>query len=144
MLYKSGKRNSGVYTINPDGSGTFDVFCDQTTDGGGWNVFQKRQDGSVVFYRGWADYKQGFGDINGEFWLGLGKIHRLTSSGQYKLRVDLEDFAGNTAYAEYDSFGVVSEGNKYQLSLGNNSGQFNALLDIVRSYMIIIFWKIST
>ncbi|KAL9961149.1 hypothetical protein ACROYT_G030042 [Oculina patagonica] len=121
-LYKSGKQNSGVFTINLDGSNAFDVFCDQTTDGGGWSVFQKRQDGSVDFYRGWDDYKRGFGNLSGEFWLGLEKIHRLTSSGQYKLRVDLEDFAGNTAYAEYDSFGVASDGDKYQLSVGNYSG----------------------
>ena len=121
-LYKSGKRNSGVYTINPDGSGEFDVFCDQTTAGGGWTVFQKRQDGSVEFYRGWTDYKQGFGNMDGEFWLGLDKIHRLTSSGQYKLRVDLETFAGNTAYAEYGLFGVASEDDKYKLSVTGYSG----------------------
>jgi len=121
-LYKSGKRNSGVDTINPDGLGAFDAFCDQTTAGGGWTVFQKRMDGSVDFYRVWTDYKRGFGNLNGEFWLGLDKIHRLSSSGKYKLRVDLEDFAGNTVYAEYDSFGVGSEGTKYQLSVGNYSG----------------------
>ncbi len=121
-LYKSGKQNSGVFTIDPDGSNAFDVFCDQTTVGGGWTVFQKRQDGSVNFYRGWDDYKRVFGNLSGEFWLGLEKIHRLTSSGQYKLRVDLEDFAGNTAYAEYDSFGVASEGNKYYLSVESFSG----------------------
>ena len=111
-----------MYTINPDGLGTFDVFCDQTTAGGGWTVFQKRIDGSVDFYRVWADYKRGFGNLNGEFWLGLDKIHRLSSGGKYKLRVDLEDFAGNTVYAEYDSFAVGGEGTKYKLSIGSYSG----------------------
>ncbi|CAH3194198.1 unnamed protein product, partial [Porites evermanni] len=120
-LYKAGERISGVYTIDPDGQGAFDVFCDQTTTGGGWIVFQKRLDGSVDFYRGWADYKRGFGNPNGEFWLGLDKIHRLTKSNN-RLRVDLEDTTGKTAYAEYDVFAVTSERTKYQLSLGTYSG----------------------
>ncbi|KAL9985566.1 hypothetical protein ACROYT_G007987 [Oculina patagonica] len=84
-------------------------------------VFQKRLDGSVDFYRGWADYKRGFGNLNGEFWLGLDKINRLTKTVN-RLRVDLEDTKGNTAYAEYDMFAVTSERTKYQLSLGTYSG----------------------
>ena len=120
-LYKAGKRISGVYTIDPDNAGAFDVFCDQTTAGGGWTVFQKRLDGSVDFYRGWDDYKRGFGNLNGEFWLGLDKIHRLTKQ-RSRLRVDLEDTTGKTAYAEYDFFGVASENSKYKLSLGTYSG----------------------
>ena len=52
-LYKAGKQKSGVYSIDPDNTGAFDVYCDQTTDGEGWTVFQKRLDGSVDFYRGW-------------------------------------------------------------------------------------------
>ena len=111
-----------MYKINADGLGAFDAFCDQSTAGGGWTVFQKRLDGSVDFYRVWADYKQGFGHLSGEFWLGLDKIHRLASSGRYKLRVDLEDFAGNTVYAEYDALDVKSEEINYQLSLGSYSG----------------------
>jgi len=99
-LYKSGDRISGVYTIDPDGLGAFDVFCDQTSPGGGWTVFQKRLDGLVNFHRGWNDYKLGFGNLNGEFWLGLDKIYRQTKSERYKLRVDLEDTAGKTAFAE--------------------------------------------
>ena len=99
------------------------MYCDQTTAGGGWTVFQKRLDGSVDFYRGWDDYKRGFGNLNGEFWLGLDKIHRLTK-GLSKLRVDLEDFDNQTAYAEYDSFAVGDEQSKYKLeSLGQYAGK---------------------
>ena len=121
-LYKSGSKISGVYKIDPDGLGEFEVYCDQKTAGGGWTVFQKRQDGSVDFYRPWDDYKRGFGNLNGEFWLGLDKINRLTVSGSYKLRVDLEDLQGSTAFAEYSSFAVTSERVKYKLSLGSYSG----------------------
>ena len=99
------------------------MFCDQTTAGGGWTVFQKRMDGSVDFYRGWADYKRGFGNLNGEFWLGLDKIHRLTKL-RNRLRVELEDTTGKTAYAEYDVFAVTSERTKYKLSLGTYSGKW--------------------
>ena len=122
-IYKSGAKISGVYKINPDGLGEFEVYCDQKTAGGGWTVFQKRQDGSVDFYRSWNDYKRGFGNLNGEFWLGLDKINRLTVSGRYKLRVDLTDLQQQTAYAEYSSFAVMSERLKYKLSLGSYSGR---------------------
>ena len=79
-------------------------------------------DGSVDFYRGWADYKRGFGNLNGEFWLGLDKIHRLTKT-KNRLRVDLEETTGKTAYAEYDMFAVTSERTKYKLGLGTYSGK---------------------
>ncbi|KAL9974474.1 hypothetical protein ACROYT_G011509 [Oculina patagonica] len=121
-IYKSGERRDGVYTIKPDNLSAFDVFCDQTTAGGGWTVFQKRQDGSVDFFLYWSDYKNGFGNLSGEFWLGNDKIHRLTSADNMRLRVDLEDFQGNTAYAEYDMFGVMSKNEKYKLILGYYSG----------------------
>ena len=121
-LYIKGSKQNGVYQIDPDGKGCFKVLCDMTTSGGGWTVFQRRLDGSVDFYRGWQDYKNGFGDLSGEFWLGLDKIHRLTTATQ-KLRIDMEDTSGNTKYAEYDLFAVTSETEKYKLSLGTYSGK---------------------
>ena len=111
-----------MHTIKPDNLTAFDVFCDQPTAGGGWTVFQKRLDGSVDFYLNWSDYKVGFGDLNGEFWFGLDKIYRLTSNDNSMLRVDLGDFEGNTAYAEYSMFSVMSENTMYKLNLGNYSG----------------------
>ena len=37
-----------------------------------------RYDGSENFDLPWNDYKDGFGNLNGEFWLGLDKMHALT------------------------------------------------------------------
>ena len=129
-IYKSGETADGVYTIKPDNLPAFDVFCDQTTAGGGWTVFQERLDGSVDFFLDWSDYKVGFGDLNGEFWLGLDKIHHLTSNDNSMLRVDLEDFEGNTAYAEYNMFSVMNENDKYKLILGNYSGDSLSFLSL--------------
>ncbi|XP_028413234.1 fibrinogen gamma chain-like [Dendronephthya gigantea] len=117
--YKCGMRQDGVYTINPDGLGSFPVYCDMKSDGGGWTVFQRRQDGSQDFFLGWSDYKAGFGDLKGEFWLGLDKIHRLSKSGQTVLRVDLMDFNGAKRYAKYGTFSVADESDKYRLNIGS-------------------------
>ena len=92
-----------------------------TTNGGDWAVFQRRMDGSVNFYRNWTDYKTGFGNLTGEFWLGLDKLHRLASCNQV-LRVDLGDFEGNTSYAQYDTFLVGDENSRYVLAVGQYSG----------------------
>ncbi|KAK3698429.1 hypothetical protein QZH41_001194 [Actinostola sp. cb2023] len=113
---------SAVYRIRPSPSRLCYVYCDMVTSGGGWTVIQKRLDGSVDFYRAWADYKKGFGSKLGEYWLGLDNIHALTSRGSYRLRVDLEDFEGNTTYAEYDSFNVADEAHNYNLTIGQYSG----------------------
>ncbi|XP_022805222.1 ryncolin-2-like [Stylophora pistillata] len=127
-IYKSGKTADGVYTIKPDNMSSFEVYCDQTTTDEGWTVLQKRLDGSVDFYRYWDDYKYGFCDLNGEFWLGLDKIHRLTSEGNNMLRIDMEDFEENTRYAQYNMFGMTGENDKYRMSYDSYSGHKNCQL----------------
>ena len=92
------------------------------TDGGDWTVFQRRQDGSVDFYRGWNDYKAGFGQLTAEFWLGNDKIHRLTASRPSSLRVELEDWSGVKTYAKYGKFNIGDEQAQYRLEVGSYSG----------------------
>ena len=121
-LLRDGWNSSGVYTINPDGEKPVQVLCDMNTDGGGWTVFQKRVDGSVDFFLGWESYKYGFGNPNSEFWLGNDNLHHLTDSDDVMLRVDLEDFEGNITYAEYTTFKVADEADKYRLLIGGYSG----------------------
>ncbi|XP_063442647.1 ryncolin-2-like [Mytilus trossulus] len=113
---------SGVYTIYPAGGAGFKVFCDMETDQGRWTVFQRRQDGKVDFYRGWEEYANGFGNLKTEFWLGNDKLYKLTSRGQYELRVNLEDFDGNKAYAKYSSFYIGDRSTKYRLTVNGYSG----------------------
>ncbi|KAM6077410.1 LOW QUALITY PROTEIN: tenascin-N [Theristicus caerulescens] len=122
---QNGNASSGMYTIylNGDGSRPMQVYCDMTTDGGGWIVFQRRSTGELDFYKRWKNYVEGFGDPTGEFWLGLDKLHNLTSSSpiRYELRVDLQT-ASESVYAVYDFFQVASSRDRYRLSVGNYRG----------------------
>ncbi|KAJ8032936.1 Tenascin-R [Holothuria leucospilota] len=122
--YNAGNTADGIYTIYPESwSGSkFDVYCDMTTDGGGWTIFQRRMSGSVSFYQTWASYKMGFGEQTGEHWLGNDKIYSLTRSKTYQLRVDLVDSGGRPYHALYDLFRINDENDNYRLV---NLGSFN-------------------
>lgn len=94
----------------------------ETTPGRGWTIFQRRVDGSVDFYKNWIEYKRGFGNVKGEYWLGLDRIHRLSASGLNVLRVDLETFESEKAHAVYESFSVGDESEYYILHVDKYTG----------------------
>ncbi|KAM8718032.1 hypothetical protein ACLKA7_004698 [Drosophila subpalustris] len=131
LVKKSNLRNcneansSGIHDIViPNfSSEPFTVACDAETRGGGWTIILRRMDGSVDFNRTWNSYKNGFGDLEGEFFLGLDKIHALTAERNQELLVLLEDQDGIEAFENYESFAIGDEEEQYILhELGNASG----------------------
>ncbi|XP_052454498.1 tenascin [Carassius gibelio] len=119
----NGETSSGPYTIyiSGDEKQPVRVYCDMSTDGGGWMVFVRRQSGKLDFYRNWRNYSAGFGDTSDEFWLGLSNLHRITSAGQYELRVDLRD-GQESVFAVYDTFYIADPRSRYKILIGAYSG----------------------
>ncbi|KAJ8047558.1 Fibrinogen-like protein A [Holothuria leucospilota] len=123
QLTSASRLPSGIYEIQPFGSTSpFNVYCDFDIDNGGWTVIQRRVDGSVDFNRGWSDYKDGFGCLQSEFWLGNEKIVALTRQREYQLRIELTAKEGRPAHAKYSYFRLGDENAHYRLFLGTYSG----------------------
>ncbi|XP_017856869.1 PREDICTED: fibrinogen-like protein 1 [Drosophila arizonae] len=115
--------SNGVHLIKVDQEDAFPVACDSSLAGPGWTVVQRRIDGSVEFNRNWLEYREGFGNLSGEFFIGLEKLHRLTASQPHELYVYLTDFNNESSYAYYDKIVVAGESEAYALSeLGEYSG----------------------
>jgi len=86
-------------------------------------LVQQNINGSNVFNRSWAEYKVGFNDTRGNFWLGNDLLSQLTASGrQYKLRFDLQAINGSWYWAEYSRFIVTSEASNYLMHASGYSG----------------------
>ncbi|KAH0616046.1 hypothetical protein JD844_026841 [Phrynosoma platyrhinos] len=141
-IIRKGGETSEMYLVQPDPFfKPYKVYCDMTTDNGGWLLIQNRQDGSVGFGRTWDSYKKGFGNIAssggknycdtpGEYWLGNDKINQLTKLGPTELLIELEDWDGAKVKAQYGGFSIQGEANKYQLSVSNYQGTAgNAFLE---------------
>ncbi|XP_053677718.1 ficolin-1-like [Anopheles nili] len=107
---------SGKYMLLPEANiEPFEVLCEQSSWSGGWLVFQQRIDGKEDFNRGWDEYRNGFGSLDHDFWMGLERLHQITSSGSYEMLVELRDFLGNYEYAWYKEFEIGSEAEDYLL-----------------------------
>ncbi|TMW41756.1 hypothetical protein DOY81_013164 [Sarcophaga bullata] len=119
-------RRSGIYKIlvTQHSNESFYVECDAETEGGGWIVAQSRKDGSIDFYRNWSDYEEGFGDLEGEHFIGLKTLYALTNfQGPQELLIVMGDNNNGRATAKYDGFSIGNETEMYKLKkLGMYSG----------------------
>ena len=117
---------STIYQMNCKCGGHFttaNVYCDMTTDGGGWIVIQRNKKDSLVnFNKNWTDYEEGFGNLNTEFWYGLTAIHCLTQRGQWEMRVDYQKNDKTWSYYHYNQFSVGSASEEYPLTVGGFTG----------------------
>ncbi|XP_064553279.1 microfibril-associated glycoprotein 4-like [Drosophila montana] len=119
---------TGIKTLHLPGISPFRVMCDGQTAGPGWTLIQRRIDGSEDFYRNWADYRNGFGNMDKEFFLGLENIYHLTNYQRYELYTFIEAFNGSIHWARHNNFYIGSEVEKYKLkSLGEVNGTTNML-----------------
>ncbi|KAG7496972.1 fibrinogen beta chain [Solea senegalensis] len=141
-IYRRGGRESQMYLIKPDAFyPPYKVFCDQTTQNGGWVLIQNRLDGSVDFGRRWDEYRRGFGNIAfdagkghcqtpGEYWLGNERISQLTKMGPTEVLIEMQDWTGSKVYAQYRQFTIQSEASNYVLAVDGYSGNAgNCFLD---------------
>ncbi|XP_060575046.1 fibrinogen-like protein A [Ruditapes philippinarum] len=122
IMRTRGSPKSGVYTVNLwQSRRTINVYCDMSTDNGGWTVIQYRFDGSVDFYRNFSQYDNGFGDLSTEFWLGLRDIQELASQGLTDLRIELEAVNGSKGFETFEKFSL-SSGPAYTFNVGATIG----------------------
>ncbi|XP_053385349.1 fibrinogen C domain-containing protein 1-A-like [Mercenaria mercenaria] len=125
-ILSNGYTSSGIYKIDPTGSQTgYKVLCDLETDGGGWTVFQLRENLTYDFYRTWVEYEYGFGEVYPSstlnFWLGLTQMHQITSQGTYELRIDIENVKNGKAVALYNDLNIGNATSGYTISVGSFS-----------------------
>ena len=115
---------SGVYKASVLRTfGSSDIYCDATTDGGGWIVIQRNRKGSTVdFNKNWIDYEKGFGNLTTDFWYGLEAIHSFTQTGQWEMRVDFQKGDKTWSYYKYTQFSVGCASEEYPLTVGGFTG----------------------
>ena len=105
---------------------TVNVYCDMTTDNGGWIVIQRnRKNSQLSFDKNWREYEEGYGDLNKDFWAGLELMHALTQRGQWEMRVDYQKTDKTWSYLHYNQFSVGSASEEYPLTVGGFTGVGN-------------------
>lgn len=124
----TGKQN-GIYLLKANNmtsiqDSNYNIRYCENRDGSFWTVIQRRDNfrKQQNFSLSWTAYKAGFGNLREDFWIGNEYLHLLTQNSTTALRIELEDFDGNTAWAEYEYFKVLSETENYKLLVAGYTG----------------------
>ncbi|XP_043381482.1 fibrinogen-like protein 1-like protein [Chelonia mydas] len=144
--YRHGTRQSGLYVVHPPNSSLIVVYCEMEQDGGGWTVLQRNTVSQKTSWdHSWTAYKKGFGNLEGNHWLGNTFIYLLTRQNAFAVRFVIVNADGEKRYANYHSFALLdSEGNGYALRLGDYSGDAGDALTIIYESGIHDNMKLST
>ena len=122
-IFPPDKVPTGVYKMSIGTFATANVYCNMTTDNGGWIVIQRnRINSQLSFNKNWREYEEGFGDINKDFWAGLKLMHTITETGQWEMRVDYQKNGKTWSYLHYNEFSVGSASEEYPLTVGGFTG----------------------
>ncbi|XP_065902393.1 fibrinogen-like protein A [Dysidea avara] len=121
-VYKT-QTDCGCDSTSPFATVNVNIYCDMNTTNGGWTIVQRnRKDSEVNFDTTWAEYEEGFGDLNTEFWYGLKWLHCLTKSGEWEMRLDYQKSDKSWSYMHYTQFSVGTAAQEYPLSVGGYTG----------------------
>lgn len=65
--------------------------------------------------RTWNEYKDGFGFLGSEFWIGNEILAHLTNQNRHQLRIDVENTKEESYFLLYDNFRISDEWDNYSL-----------------------------
>ncbi|KAH8263436.1 hypothetical protein KR044_009116, partial [Drosophila immigrans] len=123
--------STDIYIVRIPGMEPFAAPCESHILGGGWTVIQRRLNGSIDFQRSWNEYRDGFGDLRGEFFIGLEKLHRMTAAEPQELLIYYETFTYVTKSYLYTGFLIGSEEEEYFIkSAHSQSGSYGLYYDV--------------
>ncbi|KAH8416933.1 hypothetical protein KR222_007186, partial [Zaprionus bogoriensis] len=131
--------SNGTHRLTLSDGYAFDALCNSEIVGSRWTVILQRIKGGVDFNRTWIEYREGFGTFDGDFILGLDKIHRLTNDQPHELYIHMETYFGSFYNARYDEFAISGEDDQFRLKLGIFSGNTNDFLDLHRNMQFSTF-----
>ena len=88
---------------------------------GGRTIIQSRVNAQIDFYRNWTDYRDGFGSMPSDFWIGLEKIYQITRNRSFELRFYMS-LQNRTYYQQrYYDFHLSNEQDGYEFSYSSSA-----------------------